>query len=158
MLLLKTKWSTEPRHTRSRRSSSSAPPLSSPAPDSHREHDLHQGNSGNGLAHRHHPWLTYPQQSTYSFCSVCLSVCLPAGVPAPEGRTQTAGLKVPLTHLQGRKGPWSLWLLISVSKIQHTRPCVLTHPLPLPHLILKAILVDRGRGGSVSAAPLQLPL
>lgn len=66
----------------SRPPASSTTPLSLPAPDSHREHDLHQGNSVNGLAHCTIPGLlntlplSYPQQPTYSFCSVCLSVCL----------------------------------------------------------------------------------
>lgn len=120
-------------------------------------------NSVNSLAQWHHPWAseytpTLLPPTVNLFFLRCLSVCLSAGVPAPEDRKQMAGLKVPLTHLQGRKGPWSLWLLISISKIQHTRSPVLTCPLPLPHLILKGTLVDRGRGGTVSAAAPQLPL
>lgn len=124
----------------SRPPASGATPLSLPAPDSHREHDLHQGNSVNGLAHWHHPWAseytpTLLPPTANLFFLQCLSVCLSAGVPAPEGRTQTAGLKVPLTHLQSRKEPWSLWLLISVSKIQRPRSPVLRTPSPpsTPH-------------------------
>lgn len=58
-------------------------------------------------------------------------------------------LKGPLTHLQGRKRPCSLWLLISVSKIQHTNvPHPHTHLSP-PHLILKAVLVGAGEEEAV---------
>lgn len=55
-----------------------------------------------------------------------------------------ADLKGPLTHLQGRKRPCSLWLLNSVSKIQHTVSPVLTHTLSPPHFILKAVLAGEG--------------
>lgn len=78
--ILKTKQSIGPHHTCSRRSSSSATPLSLPAPDSHREHDLHQGNSVNGIAHWHHPWASEYTPTLLSptvnlFFLQCLSVC-----------------------------------------------------------------------------------
>ena len=52
-----------------------------------------------------------------------------------------AELKRPLTHLQGRNRLCSLWLLISVSKIQQTSVPILTKTLSPPHLILKAVPV-----------------